>query len=394
MGTGRASPPPRLSIAARTLASLGTGAPRLGSAPRPFRPGLPALDLFPTALWSRLVGRAQSRASARLLEGGDPAGHAGLRRAIANHVVAARGVRCVPEQVFVTAGTQQAFEEVLRLVVDPGEAVWLEDPGYLGAQRAVLGAAARPVPVPVDDEGLDVEAGIRRARRARLVILAPSHQYPLGVTLSLGRRMALLRWAVSARAMVLEDDYDSEFRHRGRPLTALQGLDDAGRVLYVGTFSKTMFPGLRVGYVVVPPSLVDVFGAARASLPAPASALEQAALATFMDEGHFARHLRRMRGVYRERAEALLDALRSRCAGVLEPKPCDTGMQLCAMLPRGVSDVAVRDRAARAGIEVAPLSDYRLGRGGRGGLVFGFGAIRPAAIRAGVESLQRALEPA
>jgi len=392
VGTGRASPPPRLSSAARTLASLGTGAPRLGSAPRPFRPGLPALDLFPTVLWSRLVTRAQSRASARMLEGGDPAGHAGLRRAIADHVVAARGVRCAPEQVFVTGGTQQAFEEVLRLVVDPGESVWLEDPGYLGAQRAVLGAGARPVAVPVDDEGLDVEAGIRRARNARLVILAPSHQYPLGVTLSLGRRMALLRWAVSARAMVLEDDYDSEFRHRGRPLTALQGLDDSGRVLYVGTFSKTMFPGLRVGYVVVPPSMVDVFGAARASLFAPASALEQAALAIFMDEGHFARHLRRMRGVYRERAEALLEGLRIRCAGVLEPKPCDTGMQLCAMLPGGVADVAVRDRAAKVGIEVAPLSGYRLGPGGRGGLVFGFGAIRPAAIRAGVESLQRALE--
>ena len=390
----RAAGPPRISSAARALAALGTGAPRLGPAPRPFRPGLPALDLFPTTLWSRLVGRAQSRASARLLEGGDPAGHSGLRRAIAEHVVAARGARCVPEQVFVTAGTQQAFEEVLRLVVDPADAVWLEDPGYLGARRAVMGAAAKAVPVPVDDEGLDVEVGMRRAPRARLVILAPSHQYPLGVTLSLGRRMALLRWAASERAMILEDDYDSEFRHRGRPLTALQGLDDAGRVLYVGTFSKTMFPGLRLGYVVVPPALVDVFGAARASLPAPASALEQAALATFMDEGHFARHLRRMRGVYRERAEVLLDALRSRCAGVLEPRPCDTGMQLCAMLPRDVLDVAVRDRAARIGIEVAPLSDYRLTRGGRGGLVFGFGAIRPAAIRAGVETLQPALERA
>ena len=389
-----AGSPPRLSAAARALAGLGTGAPRLGPAPRPFRPGLPALDLFPVALWSRLVGRAQSRSSARLLEGGEPAGHPGLRRAIAEHVVAARGARCSPEQVFITAGTQQAFEEVLRLVVDPGESVWLEDPGYLGAQRAVLASAARAVPVPVDDEGLDVEAGIRKAPDARLVILAPSHQYPLGVTLSLARRMALLRWAAAERAMILEDDYDSEFRHRGRPLTALQGLDDAGRVLYVGTFSKTMFPGLRLGYVVVPPALVDVFGVARASLPAPASALEQAALATFMDEGHFARHLRRMRGVYRERAEVLLDALRARCAGVLEPRPCDTGMQLCAMLPAGTSDLAVAGRAARVGVEAAALSEYRLTRRGRGGLVFGFGAIRPAAIRTAVETLQGALEAA
>src|SRR5678815_3767893 len=164
VGTARApSAPPRLSLAARALVGLGTGAPRLGAAPRPFRPGLPALDLFPMALWSRLVARAQSRASARLLEGGDPTGHPGLRQAISEHVVAARGARCTPEQVFVTAGTQHAFEEVLRLVVDPGDPVWIEDPGYLGARRAVLGAGARAVPVPVDDEGLDVEEGVRRA---------------------------------------------------------------------------------------------------------------------------------------------------------------------------------------------------------------------------------------
>jgi GntR family transcriptional regulator/MocR family aminotransferase len=393
VGPMRAASPPRLSRAARALGGAATGAPRLGPAPRAFRPGLPALDLFPVALWSRTVGRVQARASARLLEGGDSAGHPGLRRAIAEHVVAARGARCGPEQVFITGGTQQAYDEVLRLVVDPGDPVWLEDPGYLGARRAVVGAAARPVPVPVDAEGLDVEAGRSRSPRARLAILAPSHQYPLGVTLSLPRRMALLRWAVEQRALILEDDYDSEFRHHGRPLTALQGLDDAGRVVYAGTFSKTMFPGLRLGYLVVPPALVEVFAAARASLPAPASALEQAALASFMDEGHFARHLRRMRGVYRERAEVLLEALRSRCSGVLEPAPCDTGMQLCAMLPRGVSDVQVSERAARLGVEVAPLSGYGTRRR-RGGLVFGFGAIRPAAIRAGVETLQRALAPA
>jgi len=394
-GVERASLPPRLSGAARALQATATGAPRLGAAPRPFRPGLPALDLFPISVWSRIVSRCQARASLRLLEGGETAGHPALRRAIAEHVVAARGARCGPEQVFITAGTQQAYEEMLRLLIDPGDAVWLEDPGYLGARRAVLGAAARPVPVPVDEDGMDVEAGIARAPRARLAILAPSHQYPLGVTLSLARRMALLRWAAERRALVLEDDYDSEFRHRGRPLAALQGLDETGSVVYAGTFSKTMFPGLRLGYLIVPPALVDVLAAARASLPAPVSALEQAALAVFMEEGHFARHLRRMRGVYRERGEALLEALASRCAGALEPRPCDTGMQVCATLPAGVSDREVRDRAARLGIEVAPLSDYTLGRPPRrGGLVFGFGAIRPAAIRAGVETLQRALETA
>jgi len=382
---------PRLSRAARSLRATATGAPRLGPAPRAFRPGLPALDLFPMTLWLRILARAQARASARLLEGGDVEGHAGLRRAIAEHVVAARGARCGPEQVFITGGTQQAYDEVLRLVVNPGDPVWLEDPGYLGARRAVLGASARPVPVPVDDEGLDVDVGLRRAPRAPLAILAPSHQYPLGVTLSLGRRMALLRWAAEQRSTILEDDYDSEFRHRGRPLTALQGLDEGGRVIYVGTFSKTLFPGLRLGYLVVPSALVDVWSAARASLPVPASALEQAALASFMDEGHFARHLRRMRGVYRERAEVLLDALRTRCAGVLEARPCDTGMQLCAMLPPGVADVGVRDRASRLGVEVAPLSGYAFGPRRRGGLVFGFGCVRPAAIRAGVEALERAL---
>ena len=207
--------------------------------------------------------------------------------------------------------------------------------------------------------------------------------------------MALLRWAAAQRAMILEDDYDSEFRHRGRPLDRAPGARRRpGGFSTSGTFSKTMFPGSRLGYLVVPPSLVDVFAAARASLPAPASALEQAALATFMDEGHFARHLRRMRGVYRERAEVLLDALRTRCAGVLEPTPCDTGMQLCAMLPPGVSDLRSASARRSLGVEVAPLSEYGFGRRRRGGLVFGFGAIRPAAIRAGVETLQRALEPA
>ncbi|AFE09460.1 GntR family transcriptional regulator [Corallococcus coralloides DSM 2259] len=385
---------PRLAASARALKASLVGAPRLGAAPRAFRPGVPALDLFPTALWARTVSRVHARASTGLLDGGDPSGNAPLREAIATHVSVSRGVRCSSAQVFITAGTQQAFDEVLRLALNRGDSVWVEDPGYPGARRAVLAAGGRPVPIPVDGDGLDVGAGLARAPRARVALVAPSHQYPLGVTLSLARRMALLQWAERTRALIIEDDYDSEFRHRGRPLTALQGLDDAGCVVYVGTFSKSMFPGLRLGFLVVPPSLVDVFSAARASAPAPASTMEQAALAVFLAEGHFARHLRRMRAAYRERGEALLEALHSDCSGVLTPSPCDTGMQVCASLAAPLSDLHVRDGAARLGVEVAALSDYSLGRRRESGLVFGFGGVRPDDMRAGTRALARAIEAA
>jgi GntR family transcriptional regulator / MocR family aminotransferase len=386
------SRPPRLSMLARALAEAPTGTPRVGNAPRPFRPGVPALDLFPVALWSRVVGRVHARASTASLEGGDPGGHPALRKAIAAHLAAARGVRCTWEQVLVTGGTQEAFEEILRLLLDPGDEAWVEDPGYLGAHRAVRVTGGRLVPVPVDAEGLDVAAGIARAPRARAVLLAPSHQYPLGATLSLSRRMALLRWAASTGAVVIEDDYDSEFRHRGRPLMALQGLDEAGRVVYVGTFSKTLFPGLRLGFLVVPPGLVDPIRATRAALAAPAPLLEQAAVAEFIAEGHFARHLRRMRVAYRERGEALLAALRSECAGLLDPHPCDTGMQLSASLPPHLDDRAVSEAVRARGVEVGALSDYGLGRRPLQGLLFGFGCARPPALRTAVSELARAID--
>ncbi|HEU0036245.1 MAG TPA: PLP-dependent aminotransferase family protein [Kofleriaceae bacterium] len=384
----------RLSRIARSLRALPTGAPRLAAAPRAFRPGIPALDMFPIGTWSRVVARCHARASVAALDGGDPAGDALLRESIAAHVTAARGVRCEGAQVFVTGGTQLAIDEILRLVIDPGDAVWVENPGYLGTRRAVITAGGRLAPIPVDADGLDVDAGIARAPRARAVILSPSHHYPLGVTLSLPRRMALLRWARRARAIVFEDDYDSEFRHRGRPLMALQGLDDTGHTVYVGTFSKTLFPGLRIGFAVVPPGLVDVVAAARASAAAPASALDQAAVATFIADGHFARHVRRMRRVYEERSQALVDAVASECGGMLEPRPSDSGMQLWAALRVACSDVAVRDAAAQRGIEVAALSSYFVGRARMRGLVFGFGALRPTALRAGVQRLARAIEDA
>jgi GntR family transcriptional regulator/MocR family aminotransferase len=383
---------PRLSTVARALAGLPTGTPRLGAAPRAFRPGTPALDRFPSALWARISARCHARASTALLDGGDPIGHPALRSAIAAHVSASRGVRCCAAQVFVTAGTQPAFDEILRLLVDPGDAVWVEDPGYLGARRAVLGARACPIAVPVDAHGLDVGAGMARAPRARAVVLAPSHQYPLGVMMSLARRLALLQWAATTRAVVIEDDYDSEFRHRGRPLTALYGLDTANRVIYVGTFSKSMFPGLRLGFFVAPPPLVDAFAAGRASLPTPASALEQATLATFVAEGHFASHLRRMRVLYRERGEALRDALAADCGDALVALPCDTGMQLVARLGISVTDRAFASEAARLGVELGVLSSYAVSRRRPSGIVLGFGGVPAAAIRAGTRMLARVIE--
>jgi GntR family transcriptional regulator/MocR family aminotransferase len=393
-GAPRQLRPPRLSQAAKALSQQPRAVSRLGPSPRAFHPGIPALDLFPGPLWARFVAREAVRASAGLFSGGDPAGHRALREAIALHITTARGVRCSWEQVFITAGTQGAFHETARLVLDPGEEAWLEDPAYLGARGALILAGARIAPVPVDERGMDVEAGIARYPNARLVLLAPSHQYPLGVTLSLPRRLALLRWAAQTRAVIVEDDYDSEFRHRGRPLMAMQGLDENGVVAYVGTFSKTMFPGLRIGFVVAPPTMVDAFAAARALVPAPASSIDQAALARFISEGHFATHLRRMRAVYRERGEALVEGLLRQCTGALHPNPPETGMQLFADLEESLSDTRVRDECAARGVEVGSVSDRFLGRTTHSGLVLGFGCARVASIRAAVEKLAQALEAA
>nr|HEX4313433.1 PLP-dependent aminotransferase family protein [Kofleriaceae bacterium] len=385
--------PPRLTAFARDSLALRGGASRLGAAPRAFRPGVPALDLFPIAAWTRYVARSHARARAATLEAADPAGHRGLREAIARDVASARGVRASADQVFVTNGMAHAIEEALRIAVAPGERVWIEDPTYLGTRRAVAAAGARAVPVPVDDAGLDVAAGIARAGDARAAIVTPSHHYPLGVTTDLARRIALLAWARRARALIVEDDYDSEFRHRGRPVMSLAGLDDAGCVVYAGTFSKTMYPGLRIGFAIVPARYVDAYAAARAAAGNPASILEQDALAAFIGDGQFARHVRRMRVAYRERAEAFADALRAECAPALDLGRCDTGMQVCARLARGlaVGEGALRDAAAARGVELGALADYYLGRPRMRGAVFGFGCARPAALRAGCRELALAL---
>lgn len=352
-----------------------------------FRTGLPAFDEFPRALWARLGARLLRHAPSAVLTYGDPAGYRPLRRAIAEYLRAARGVNCSAEQVIVTAGSQQALDLAARLLLDPGDAAWVEDPGYLGARGALRAAGVRSIPVPVDSGGLSVVEGEKRAPEARLACVTPSHQYPLGMTMPLSRRTSLLAWARRHRAWIVEDDYDSEFRYSGRPLQALQGLDPIGCVIYTGTFSKVLFPSLRLGYMVVPESLVDTFVSARALVDRHPPGLEQAIVAEFLAEGHFARHVRRMRTLYAERQEALVLALGRELGGAIEASPAEAGMNLTAWLRGNASDLELSNKAAQIGVVVTPVSAYALEVKPRSGLLLGYAAFSTRQIREGVRKL-------
>jgi GntR family transcriptional regulator/MocR family aminotransferase len=354
----------------------------------------PALDHFPVALWNRLAARRARLADPALLGGGDAGGHAPLREAIAAYLGAARGVRCRPVQVIVTTSTRQSLDLATRLLLEPGDRAWMEDPGYRCARATLAGNRVRAVPVPVDEHGLNVALGKRRAPRARFAYVTPSHQYPLGVTLSLERRLELLRWAEGAGAWVFEDDYDSEYRYEGRPLAALQGLDTAGQVLYAGTFHKVLFPGLRLAYLVVPEVLVNAFRAAREATDGGCPPLTQAVLADFLAQGHFATHLRQMRALYRQRRDALRRALITVpgladrwCLGSTE-----AGLHLTARLPSGVSDERVSDLAAGLGFGVSALSSYYAdAEAAQSGLIFHYAALSPERITRGIARLGKAL---
>jgi len=365
--------------------------PRVGP-PTAFRPGVPALDAFPVELWLRLTKKYTRRMLGELSDYGDPAGYRPLRQAIADYLTAARGVCCDAEQVIVVSGAQHALDLAARVLLDSGETAWVEDPGYIGARGALMGAGVRVAPVPVDAEGLDVAAAVRRHPAARLCYVTPSHQYPLGVTMSLSRRLALLDWAQRAGAWIVEDDYDSEFRYAGRPLAALQGLDRGQRVLYVGTFSKVLFPALRLGYLVAPPDLVETFVAARALADHHSPTLPQAALAEFIADGHLARHVRRMRTLYAERQTALLHAMRRELDGCVSVAPAEAGLHLVGWLADGADDRTASRGAAAHGVEAPPLSAYRIERGARGGLLLGYAASLPRQIRDGVRRLASALK--
>jgi GntR family transcriptional regulator/MocR family aminotransferase len=356
-----------------------------------FRGGHPALDLFPYDVWARLVARRARQADARSAYYQTPAGYAPLREAIAAHIGITRGVRCSPEQIIITAGSQGALDLACRTLLNPGDPAWIENPGYFGAQGALLAAGAQLIPVPVDADGLIVAEGQRRCPDARLVSTTPSHQFPTTVTMSLPRRLALLDWAERSGAWILEDDYDSEYRFSGRPLEALQGLDRAGRVIYIGTFSKTLFPALRIGYLVAPAGLIEPLLAMRRFIDVHPSTLEQMALADFIREGHFARHLRHMLGHYARRRDLLRRELTAKFGDLLDVHAPEAGMHLVAWLPPGWDDRAAMQATSRVGLEVISITQSSLEPLDRGGLLFGFAGTSEEMIVEGVARLESAL---
>ena len=385
---------PALSKRAEAVARMPPSARRLGRGPRAFRLGVPALDLFPVRTWSQLAHRRLRSLSMSQLDYGEIFGFRPLREAISDHVRLARGASCDPDQVIVVAGAQRGLDLICGLLVDPGDSVLLEEPGYPGALSALVDAGATVRHAAVDDEGLDIEAAAQTAPDARLAYVTPSHQFPLGVAMSLRRRKAVLEWAARAGAWIIEDDYDSEFRYGASAVPCLQGLDGDGRVLYVGTFSKSLFPALRLGFVIVPHALLDPLRAARRAVDVQPPVLEQMVLADFMIGGHYERHLRRMRGAYRERLEALVDAAARHCGDTLRVRPVPTGLHAVADV-HGMGDRALAAAAAARNIESMPLSAYCFSpETALNGLVLGFGCVRPEVIAEGMTRLAHAIDDA
>lgn len=377
----------------RNLAQHSNGILRRHGATKvlPFQHGVAAIEEFPFREWAKIALKWLKKPPSSILSYGDSVGFQPLREAIAAHLASARGVRCKVEQIIITNGTQQALDLIGRIFLTKGTDVCLEDPGYLGARDIFAATGARLIPVPIDDEGFDLQTARKRSRKARLVYVTPSHQYPLGVTMSLKRRLNLLKWAQEKDAFVIEDDYNSEYRYGGRPLASLQGLDRDGRVIYLGTFSKTIFPALRLGYMVVPTDLIEVFAAARALTDLHSPLIEQAVLAEFIAERHFARHIRRMRAMYEERQQILVDEARMNLKGMLEVAPAEAGMHLIGWLPRGIYDRDVSRRAAEVNLNLAPFSAYCINEKLRGGLLLGYTAFNEKQIKLGVKKLARVL---
>lgn len=351
-----------------------------------FVTALPALDAFPLPQWSRIAARHLRGTREAVMGYGQPQGLDALRVAISKHLVAVRGIKCAPEQIFVTSGAQHAFSLIGQVFLNPGDTVWHENPGAKGARNAMVATGAKLLPVPIDDQGMNVAAGLARAPDFRLAFVTPAHQQPLGTVMSLARRLELLEAATQARAIIVEDDYDGEFHFASRPQPALTSIDRQGQVIYVGTFSKTLFPSLRLGFLLVPQRMVTLFDDLFASWVSGPPTSTQAIVADFMDEGHFATHIRMMRRLYKARYETVMEASAA-LPDTIRVQPASSGFHTTADLAESVD---IRDLIAQArarGVVLSSLEGYCLTPIERKGLVLGFGSAGLERIRAGMETL-------
>ena len=359
---------------------------------RAFRAYEPAIDLFPVNLWSRVAGRVLRNAPRSLYGQGDACGYLPLRKAIAEYVGAARGVHCNAGQVIVTSGAQQALDLVARMLIDAGDPVWMEDPGYPGAVYVLRAAGAQIIPVPVDHDGLIVEEARKVEPRAKLAYVTPANQFPVGIAMSVERRLELLDWATQADAWIIEDEYDAEYRYQGRPVPALQSMDRSGCVIYIGTFTKMLFNSLRLGFMVVPERVSRAFVAARALLDRHPPTLDQAILAEFILDGHFGHHVRQMRQTYACRMTALSEAAGDRLSGKLDVVQADSGMRTVAWIKTGQTDTEVAERARSHGLELSALSEFTIRHARPSALVLGFAGCPKAELERGVGVLANVLE--
>lgn len=358
----------------------------------PFQNAVPAMDHFPFTLWTKIATKAFKQLDSMHLGYGDARGYAPLRESIASYLRTARGVRCEADQILITSGTQQALSLCSHLLLRKGNKVIIEDPGYVGARLAFENYGAKLLPAPVDHDGVNVDFIKSNYRSARLIYVTPGQQYPLGGTLSIGKRLDLLEYAAREGSWIVEDDYDSEFKYKGRPLAALQGLDEHGKVIYMGTFSKVLFPGLRMGYMVLPtPAMADDFASVRAVFDRQHSLVDQHILTTFLNEGHFIRHLRKMRLLYYERQAMLIRAIDKDMGGKITVHEQDAGMHLIGWLNARGDDKEVSELLSSNGIIAHPLSDYSLHFKRKPALILGYTAFNKFKIRANVQRMDAIL---
>ncbi|MEN5297607.1 PLP-dependent aminotransferase family protein [Brucella sp. TWI559] len=382
------------NLSRRGAAMFGSGGVREMLSPRPFAHGIPETRSFPLPLWERLERQVLKEVGTQALHHGDPQGTEPLRRAIADYVNLERGARATAERVVVLTSSQQALTLCANMLFDPGDPIFIEDPAYYGARKAFEAAGLECLPVRVDGQGVMVDQIIDDPRSAKAAFLTPSHQFPTGATLALDRRLALIEWAARHQSWIIEDDYDSEFHYAGKPTACVQGLDPHDRTIYIGTFTKALFPGLRIGYVVLPPQLVKPMTVARTLLDGHTASIAQLTLARFMEGGHFGAHVRTMRNIYAQRLDVLTTLVRKHLSEFVEPQVPIGGLQMPCILIGGLSERTAIDAARRMGIELLGLSGLHASGDGKPGFLMGFAAYTPHEIEVAVKRLATALRAA